>query len=76
MPALSQPSATNAPATANTSQNNQLEEGDRQREAIEKLAYALWKDRGCPEGSADNDWLEAEQKLSEKALQASGVGSA
>jgi hypothetical protein len=27
------------------------------------LAYALWERRGRPEGSAEQDWLEAEQQL-------------
>ncbi len=30
---------------------------------IAKLAYALWQHRGCPEGSAEQDWLEAEQTV-------------
>ena len=29
-----------------------------------QLAYALWQQRGCPAGSAETDWLEAEQQLS------------
>lgn len=30
---------------------------------IEKLAYQLWQERGCPGGSADEDWRNAEQRL-------------
>jgi DUF2934 family protein len=30
---------------------------------IANLAYALWQLRGCPEGSADEDWKEAERQL-------------
>ncbi len=33
------------------------------REAVEKLAYQYWLDRGCPEGSAAEDWLQAESTL-------------
>jgi hypothetical protein len=33
-------------------------------EDIEELAYALWEARGCPEGSAEEDWLQAERELS------------
>ena len=33
-------------------------------EDIQKIAYALWQQRGCPEGSATADWLEAERQLS------------
>lgn len=32
-------------------------------ENIAKLAYALWEQRGCPYGSPEFDWLEAEQKV-------------
>ena len=32
-------------------------------EQIAKLAYSLWERRGCPENSADADWLEAEQQV-------------
>jgi hypothetical protein len=30
---------------------------------IARLAYALWEARGCGEGSAEQDWLEAERRL-------------
>jgi hypothetical protein len=33
--------------------------------AIEKLAYSLWLARGCPVGSPDVDWLEAERQLND-----------
>jgi hypothetical protein len=32
-------------------------------EEIAKLAYALWQQRGCPDGSAELDWFEAEEQL-------------
>ena len=32
---------------------------------IASLACALWVERGCPEGSPDVDWLEAEEELRE-----------
>lgn len=28
-----------------------------------RLAYSLWEKRGCPQGSAEQDWLEAEEQL-------------
>jgi hypothetical protein len=34
---------------------------------IARLAYALWQGRGCPEGSAETDWLEAERELRRSA---------
>ena len=30
---------------------------------IAALAYQLWQARGCPEGSPEIDWLEAEKQL-------------
>lgn len=33
------------------------------REAIAARAYELWLRRGCPHGSAEQDWLEAEAQL-------------
>ncbi len=32
---------------------------------IARLAYSLWQRRGCPQGSAEMDWFEAEQELRE-----------
>jgi hypothetical protein len=32
-------------------------------ENIAQLAYILWQQRGCPDGSAEKDWFEAEQRL-------------
>ncbi len=33
------------------------------REQIAALAHAIWHDRGCPEGSDLDIWLEAERQL-------------
>ena len=30
---------------------------------IRDRAYARWQERGCPTGSPEHDWLEAEQEL-------------
>jgi hypothetical protein len=32
-------------------------------EQIAALAYTLWQERGCPEGSAEEDWFRAEKEL-------------
>jgi hypothetical protein len=32
-------------------------------EEIASLAYTLWQQRGCPEGSPEADWLQAEEEL-------------
>lgn len=31
--------------------------------AIRRRAYERWQQRGCPAGTADGDWLDAEQEL-------------
>lgn len=36
------------------------------RQEVERLAYFLWQNRGCPEGSADEDWYRAEQLMQSK----------
>ena len=36
----------------------------RDHEYIQILAYRLWEARGRPDGSPDQDWLEAEHQLS------------
>ncbi len=32
-------------------------------EQIAMLAYSLWEESGCTNGSADSDWFRAEEKL-------------
>jgi hypothetical protein len=34
-----------------------------EHEHIALLAYALWQERGCPEGSPEVDWFRAEQEF-------------
>ena len=36
-----------------------------EHERISALAYLYWQQRGCPEGSPDEDWLVAEQHIRE-----------
>ena len=31
--------------------------------SIGELAFRLWQSRGCPAGTAEHDWLEAERQL-------------
>ena len=33
------------------------------RDQIAAKAFELWQARGCPQGSAEQDWLEAEAEL-------------
>ena len=37
---------------------------------IARLAYALWEARGGGEGSAEQDWLEAESRLQQTRVKA------
>ena len=51
-------------STEERSASNRQTAENSQSEDIARLAYALWQQRGCPIGSAETDWLEAEQQLS------------
>jgi hypothetical protein len=57
------PEMRKPPGTA-TASDSQVPETSM-HEDIAKLAYALWQQRGCPYGSPDFDWLEAERTLGE-----------
>lgn len=35
-------------------------------EEIAVRAYVFWQQRGCPDGSAEEDWLKAEQQLNQR----------
>jgi hypothetical protein len=43
-----------------------------EREEIEHLAHAYWEARGCPEGTAEEDWLRAEQEVRARRAAAGG----
>lgn len=47
---------------------------DNQQESIANLAHALWQQRGCPIGSPEQDWIEAEQQLRRPEARSAGVG--
>jgi hypothetical protein len=38
----------------------------REHEAIAALAHRYWQERGCPEGSAEEDWFRADGDLRTK----------
>lgn len=40
---------------------------------IHRRAYARWQERGCPGGSPDQDWFEAEQELVREHTRGEGV---
>jgi hypothetical protein len=43
--------------------------GQPTTEDIANLAYALWQERGCPDGSPEEDWYDAEYRLSSSTLE-------
>jgi hypothetical protein len=40
-----------------------IEQPALDQEAIGRLAYFYWEERGCPNDSADEDWFRAEAEL-------------
>jgi len=40
-----------------------LSDGPAEQRTTEALAYQLWLQRGCPIGSDQEDWYEAERQL-------------
>ena len=54
-------SATQQAASAKTPAPSSEPRPTHQEIAL--LAYALWQQRGCPDGSSEEDWLKAEQEL-------------
>lgn len=56
--------STNAVAgSVERATNHPSEMEDRSQQDIANLAYALWQQRGCPEGSPEEDWLQAEKMI-------------
>lgn len=37
---------------------------EQARQQIRELAYQKWENAGCPEGRAEEFWLEAEREIS------------
>ena len=35
----------------------------RENRSVGELAYQLWQAHGCPDGTAEQDWLDAERQL-------------
>lgn len=70
MSAATQLAPSSIPEDANVSINQTLDAhpeitGNTGQSEIAQLAYALWQQRGCPEGSPEVDWLNAEQQLNQ-----------
>jgi Protein of unknown function (DUF2934) len=59
-----QDSEPNRP-TQTTGASRSPEAETSMQENISKLAYGLWEERGSSQGSADEDWLQAERNFRE-----------
>ena len=44
------------------------------REQTAALAYQIWKDRGCPPGPIDDEWLAAEAEIAKQRGDSSNAG--
>ena len=44
----------------------QILEPSANRDQIAGLAYAYWQNRGCPDGSPEEDWFRAEADLRQR----------
>jgi hypothetical protein len=40
-----------------------LDKPTSEHENIARVAYSYWQERGCPEGSPEQDWLRAEEAV-------------
>jgi len=45
------------------------------RDRVAVLAYQLWQERGCPDGSPEIDWFEAKQLIAEQPLAMPPLGA-
>jgi hypothetical protein len=43
-------------------------DGQATQSEIAELAYELWLNRGCPSGSPEEDWFEAERRIGSRTL--------
>lgn len=68
--ASSKPASSKARKTSNGTATDSLLKlngavnGHASSAQIAERAYFLWLENGCPEGTADQDWVEAERLLS------------
>ena len=63
-PAIATPGSVQRNLTATTSGNEMtLQQQQQRQQEIANLAFALWQRRGSPNGSSEQDWLEAERIL-------------
>ena len=72
---LTKPPKTKQPRSENSVQQSKPMTdfyGEDRHELVQKLAYQHWEKRGCPLGSPEVDWFEAEKAMRAYLL-ASGI---
>ena len=52
----------------------EIEHPGLDREAIGRLAYFYWEERGCPNDSPDEDWFRAEAEIRRRVDAAASNG--
>jgi hypothetical protein len=52
-----------AHTTAPDNSTEQRQVAPLDSEKVAALAYQFWQERGCPEGSPDEDWFRAEEEV-------------
>jgi len=60
-PAYLQPQEQNQ--GSRTGHGHNVAAGEANQQEIASRAYKLWHDRGCPEGSPEEDWFRAAEEL-------------
>ena len=62
-PLLPTPLEPETPAVHLPEQVNEIVSQTAKHDEIAVLAYRLWLERGCPEGSPEVDWYRVEREL-------------
>lgn len=52
-----------APPVASIKDDAELDARAPEHEKVCQLAYRYWQERGCPDGSPEDDWYRAERDL-------------
>lgn len=59
---------------AGSTPENQQSNGPVERATVAELAYLRWLEKGCPQGSAEEDWFEAEKELQSRGAAMQNAG--